>query len=223
MNESFTVSGNTSHEVSFDARNIFIQNNTGAWIYARIGAQQIPDVNSNDLAVAPFTQVSRQITPATRFFGFSIGTTVLPTQGNVGAVIAVTFDDQPHVPLASNINLPGVTFTPAWYVTYVTVNHLTNVTLLTPPTGSQIVLFKLWANAFVTNNMDMRFVIPDDPYYIWRIFFYQTTYLAKFEDEISWLPQGFGLGKNISLNLKNPDATYNFSLYVGIFYATMPA
>lgn len=147
MNESYTVTGNASHEVSFSARNIFVQNNTGQIVYVRIGTQQIPDSLSNDLAIFPFMQVSQPIDP-TRFFGFSFGSKFQPTATAQGGQVVVTFDTEPRQPFSNNITSLGGTFQLVQAISTATIASDTPIVLVAAVTGKSIQVFRVRATLY---------------------------------------------------------------------------
>jgi len=222
MNESFTVNANGSHEVSFAARNIFVQNDTGKWLYVTIGGQQIPDANSNDMAIAPFTQVSQPISPPTQFFAFGIGTKFLPTSTGQGGSIVVTFDEIARSPVATTISTPGATYAPLWVWARGSFPIFSTPTLLVanPGPGNHIQIFKFMIT-YGGNSTFQEFVLSNAVPYSAGTFMvslapgesgYQKTVSTDFGNG------GIAVASNTPLYFYNLD-TATQGLFVGVQYS----
>lgn len=225
MNETFTVSANGSHEVSFSASNIQLLNNTGQIVYVRIGSQQTPDAVSNDMTVLPYSQVSRPISPATKFFAFALGAIQAPTTA-AGAIVNAVFDDQPQAPFVTNINQPNVGYVPIWDYALRDIVAAGTLTLITPPAGRQIVVFQL---AVVVDNPQDAFVsfqfYQGTTYagsrklwdaYLWNLS--TPTRTKRDTDIMSWLPHGFPLTAGSALSVKNQDLSNEQFPFIGVHY-----
>lgn len=220
MDERFTVTANGSHEVSFPARNIFISNNTGAWVYVKIGSQQIPDVNSNDLAVPPFTQQSKPISPAARFFGFSIGSAFLPTASAQGGNVSVTFDSDPREPTVTNIAQTGIGFSPSYLPLNQSFAAGSNLILASPGATKRYQVFKLimgFSNADVPN---VFYLANNTALNTSTVFFQISGTQSNFIPESNWGEKGIPWSTNGAIYLLNNES-HSVTAFFGLQYSVV--
>lgn len=214
-----------SLNIDFPARGISITNPTGAGIYVRVGANDIPTRSNPDLFCPPYTFRSKTILPA-QSFGFGLSSTVGPSSSQNPAVM-IMLSDQPIQEQTATINLPNVAYTPAWAFSIKNLAAAGSLNVVPGQAGLSIVIYKL---AVVYDNpvsAAIQFYWHTGTWTtastVWAAYLWNVSgtgfALKRDTDSENFQPNGFPLAPGADLNIHNGDGANAQSPWCGVLYA----
>ena len=201
--------------LSFAAKNLFVTNPTGRWVYVRVGGQDAPSANGADLVIAPFTYFSINV-PGVQYFGFTLGAIAMPTQSDQGAQIVCVFSSDEQAQQVTNINLPGVAFAPGWQ--YSTPAVTTAPTVLINPGAESIVLFQVRYESDPTKGAQYCYLWHTTEPDLAVLQISNPTNGGAVVDIVNFLPHGLKLAAGAQLQISTDALFGTLRPGIGILY-----